>query len=66
MQDNNNSSCSGGLEIVQVVKMRAYPGVKMSPYKANFGTDLKFGTSTTSWSKDVLGVITDQENLKMF
>jgi hypothetical protein len=60
MQDNRNSYCRGGLEVVQLVKKLA---VKISTYKANFGSVLKVVNATTSVSEDVVG-ITDQENLK--
>jgi hypothetical protein len=66
MQKNRNSYCSGGLEVVQLVKKHAYPSVKISTYKATFGTVLKVVTATTSVSEDVVGMITDQENLKIF
>jgi len=65
MQGNNNSNCSGGLEVVQSVKKCAYPGVKISTYTATFGTVLKVGTATTILSKDFIGMITGQENSKM-
>jgi hypothetical protein len=64
MQDNSNSNCSGGLEVVQFVKKRTYSGVKISPYKATLGTVLKVDTSTNSLSKNVVDMITVQDNLK--
>ena len=66
MQDNSNSNCSGGLEVVKLVKKRACPGVKISIYKATFGTVLKAGTATTTLSKDLVGIIIGLENLKCF
>lgn len=57
MQDNSNSNFSEGLEGVQLVKRRAYPGVKISTYKTTFGTVLKVGTAKTTLSKDVVSVL---------
>jgi hypothetical protein len=65
VQDNSNSNFSEGLEVVELAKKRAYPDVKISTYKTTFGTVLKVGTTKTSLSKDVVDMITDQENLKM-
>jgi len=61
----DNTTGMTHLKIVQLVKKRAYPGVKISTYKATFGPVLKVGTAKTTLSKDVVGVITDQENLQM-
>lgn len=59
MRDNRNGNCRGGLEVFQLVKKRAYPVVKISTYKATFGTVQKVGTATTSVSEVVVGMITD-------
>jgi len=66
VQDNSNSNCGGSLEVVQLVKKRAYPSVNISIYKATFGTVLRVGTATTTLSKDLVGMIIGQENLKYF
>ncbi|XP_072393262.1 KRAB-A domain-containing protein 2-like isoform X2 [Diabrotica undecimpunctata] len=65
MIDEETTNWSDGLRFVQVMKNRTYhAGIKRSPYKAMFGSEIKVGLQSSSLPKEVMEGIETEEDLE--